>query len=64
MPATQFDKEVQAYMRGRKDELHEVYRVLEICRRFGHIDLDTASKIIDHLNRVERNVKENIEDGE
>jgi hypothetical protein len=64
MPTTQLDKEIAAYIRGRRDELNDVYKVLEIVRRYGHIDLDTASIIIDYLSRVDRRALEMKEDGE
>lgn len=65
MPTTQLDRELAAYLRGRRDELNDVYKVLEIVRRLGFIDVNTANSIIDHLARVDRRARQEIkEDGE
>jgi hypothetical protein len=64
MPTTQLDKEIEAYNRGRKAELNHTFQVLEVCRRLGHIDLETASIIIDYLQKVDRRATEMKEDGE
>jgi len=64
MPMTQLDKELAAYLRGRRDELNDVYKVLEIVRRYGFIDIDTCVKIIDHLSKIDRRTEEMKEDGE
>jgi hypothetical protein len=54
MQTNQLDNELAAYIRGRRDETKDVYKVLEIVRRLGHIDTETASIIIDHLSRIDR----------
>jgi len=64
MPTTQLDKELAAYLRGRRDELNDVYRVLETVRRWGYLDIDTCSRIIDHLSKIDRRAEEMKEDGE
>lgn len=64
MPMTHLDRELAAYIRGRRDELNDVYKVLEIVRLHGFIDVDSCMKIIDYLSRVDRRAEEFKEDGE
>ena len=64
MPQTQLDNELQAYLRGRRDEMHDFYRVLEKVRVLGLIDIDTANSIIDHLAIIDRRPPQMQEDGE
>lgn len=50
----QADSELKGYIAGRRDELGDTYRVLEIVRRQGFINTETAQMIIDYLNKVDR----------
>jgi hypothetical protein len=58
MQQTQLDRELAAYLRGRRDEMKDTYQVLEVVRRLGFIDLDTAATIIDYLAKVDRRANE------
>jgi len=48
------DKELAAYLKGRRDEANETLRVLEIVRRLGYLDIETCGKIIDYLARIDK----------
>jgi len=64
MQGTQLDRELAAYLRGRRDEMNDVYQVLEVSRKLGYINLDTATNIIDLLARVDRRATQMPDDGE
>ena len=50
----QADKELRAYIQGRREELHDTHRVLEVVRRLGFINTETAQMIMDYLYKVDR----------
>lgn len=65
MPTTHLDNELAAYIRGRRDQTNDVYKALEVVRRLGYIDLNTASVIIDHIAHIDQRAKQEMkEDGE
>jgi hypothetical protein len=64
MPTTQLDRELAAYLRGRRDETKDIYNILERLRRLGLLELDQCSVIIDYMSRVDRRTEQMKEDGE
>lgn len=48
------DKELAAYLKGRRDEANATLQVLEIVRRLGYLDFDTCGILIDYLARIDK----------